>query len=317
MNRIDNTKRKKRYIRVILISFLIVLAIVVYIGFDVFLRTRSLLVRINQEVDTVDLRREQDLPELELGETPFSVLILGIDSDWEGDPGRADTIMVATVNPNLGTTYLLSIARDTMVDISGWGTTRINHAHAYGGGGHGGVELTINTIQNFLNIPIDYYATLQMHGLADLIDAFGGVTVYNDTVDFSLGGHQFPLGYNYLTGDAASYYTRMRLQDPRGDFGRQERQRDVIAAMADDLVGVATVTKYQRIIDAVGNHMITDVSLAEMVQISTGYARALRNITNLQLNYSGQIISGMYLIPIPEHSRIEMSNRLRDHLELD
>jgi len=299
-------KDRRRRRRIILIIFGIILAILLYFGLDIYFRLNNMFNTIHQEVPSIDLRRRDNLPAIVLGETPFSVLILGLDGP------RSDTMMVATVNPNLGTTYLLSIARDTMVDIPGFWTTRINHAHAYGG-----VSLSIDTVQNFLDIPIDYYATLHMDGFSDLVDAFGGVTVYNNTVDFSLGGYHFPRGYIDLTGNQALYYVRMRMGDPLGDFGRQERQRDVLAAMADSLIGVSTVTRYQGIMDATSDHMRTDVTLAEMVRISTGYAGALGNITNLNMHYPGRIINGMYLIPIPEESRLAMSNRLRNHLELD
>jgi len=304
----ENKRKKKKRRRILLIVFgiIIILAILLYYALDIYFSLDNLFAEIHEEADSIDLRVDQGLPEIVLGETPFSVLVLGLDGP------RSDTIIVATVNPNLETTYMLSIPRDTMVDIPGFGTTRINHAHAYGG-----VSLSIDTIQDFLNIPIDYYVTLDMEGFPDLIDAFGGVTVYNDTVEFSIAQYHFPRGYVNLTGNQAYYYVRMRMDDPYGDFGRQERQRDILVAMADDIGGVSTVARYQSIIDAVGDHMRTDVTLGEMVRISTRNSEALENIINLQMHYPGQITNGMYLIPIPEESRLAMSNTLRNHLELE
>ena len=313
-NKIDNksSKGKKRG-RIILIIILIVLAIALYFGLDIFFRARNLFDRVNQPIDAIDFRRDHNLPDLVLGETPFSVLILGIDSDFPGDPGRSDTIMVATINPNEGTAYLLSIARDTRAYIVGRGfDDRINHAYAFGG-----AEMTVNTVQRFLNIPIDFYATLDMDGLGPLIDAMGGVRVYNDTVAFTQSGYTFPLGYVDLHGDSALAYTRMRMQDPQGDFGRQQRQRGVIGAMVSEMAGVSVVTRYQNILNAAESYMQTDVSLNEMIRISTGYTGALRNITDLQMRGQSEMINGMYFQIIPEHQRLEMSQRLREHLELD
>jgi len=298
-------KRKKRR-RILIITLLIIGPIAMLLE-SLFWRMTDVFDDIFHAVgeDVPDLRAEQDLPPLNLGEDPFSLLILGLDE------GRSDSMMVATVNPNLGTTYLLSVARDTMVDIPGHHTTRINHAFAYGG-----IDLAVETVQNFLNIPIDFYVSLRMEEFPTLVDTFGGVRVYNDTIAFSLGGYHFPLGYIDLTGHAAYYYVRMRQDDPRGDFGRQERQRDVLTALVNEIAGVTAVTRYQQILDAVSHHMRTDVTLNEMLTMSVSYNRALRNITNLTLQAPGSIINGMYLIPIPEYQRLEMSQRLRNHLEL-
>lgn len=299
-------KRNKRRWKVIIV-LLIIGPILMFLE-SIFWRIDGVFDDIYEPfgADVANLREEQGLPPLNLGEDPFSVLILGLDE------GRSDSMMLAAVNPNLGTTYLLSIARDTMVDITGHGTTRINHAFAYGG-----IDLAVQTVQSFLNIPIDYHISLNMEEFPALVDAFDGVRVYNNTIAFSLGGYQFPLGYIDLTGNAAYYYVRMRMDDPRGDFGRQERQRDVLTAMVNEMVGVTAVRRYQQILDSVSEHMRTNVSLNEMVTISTNYMGPLRNVTNLDLRAPGSIINGMYLIPIPEDQRLEMSQRLRTHLELD
>jgi LCP family protein required for cell wall assembly len=188
----------------------------------------------------------------------------------------------------------------------------MNHAHAYGG-----LDLMVNVVQDFLNIPIDYHVSIADEHFYQLIDAFGGVRVYNNTVAFSIRGYDFPLGYIDLTGESAYYYVRMRYQDPRGDYGRQERQRDVLQAMVNEMAGVTAVTRYQHILSAVEDVLRTNVELDEMIEISIGYNRALRNVINLDMHYSGRIINGMYLIPIPEESRLAMSQRLREHLELD
>ncbi|MCL1991112.1 MAG: LCP family protein [Defluviitaleaceae bacterium] len=302
-------KRRKRGRGLFIVVLLVLpIAFLLFLLIDVYRRADTAFIEMYEPIgeEVPDLRSAEGLPSLELGEDPFSVLILGLDE------GRSDSMMVATVNPNLNTTYLLSIPRDTMVDIPGRWTTRINHAFAYGGAG-----LAIQTVQNLLNIPIDYHVSIYMGQFHSLVDAFGGVRVYNDTVAFSMGGYDFPLGPVNLTGSAAYYYVRMRMDDPRGDFGRQERQRDVLVAMVNELAGVTALTRYQQILDSVGDHMRTNVTLNEMLTMSIGYHSALRNITHLTLTAPGSMINGMFLIPIPEHQRLEMSDRLRAHLELN
>ena len=293
-------KKKARRRRMLLVLVILVLVF----GADTFRRIIATFNAMRENVETIDMRGGRGIV---LGETPISVLILGLDD------GRSDSLMVATINPNTNTTYLLSIARDTYVPIIGHGTsTRINHAFAYGG-----AAMARDTVQKFLNIPIDFHVSMQMDGFAEFVDAVGIINVYNNTVDFSMGGHHFPLGQISLTGEQALYYSRMRMDDPRGDFGRQERQRDIIGALASELTSISGVTRYQRILDASGNNLRTDVSMGQMLAISFGYNAAVGNITNLQLIGAGQTIHGMALIVVADDELQAMSNRLRSHLELD
>src|SRR4051812_26344789 len=156
---------------------------------------------------------------------PFSVLMLGVD-EREGDSGRSDTMIVLTVNPTNNSVKMLSIPRDTRTEIIGKGNDdKINHAYAFGG-----VPMAVDTVENFLDIPIDYYMQINMEGFKEIVDAVGGVTVQND-LNFSVENYKYPIGEIKLTGDEALNYARMRYEDPRGDFGRQMRQRQIIQAV--------------------------------------------------------------------------------------
>ena len=153
---------------------------------------------------------------------PFSALILGVD-EREGDNGRSDTMIVLTVNPTLQTTKMLSIPRDTYTEIIGKGyKDKINHAYAFGG-----VEMSMKTVENLLEIPIDYVAQVNMESFVDIIEIVGGITVDN-SLDFYYEGEHFQIGELTLDGENALKYVRMRYDDPAGDFGRQNRQKQVI-----------------------------------------------------------------------------------------
>src|SRR5690606_15649276 len=114
--------------------------------------------------------------ELELTKRdPFSVLMLGVD-ERAGDKGRSDTMIVITVNSEKNSMEMLSIPRDTRLEIVGKGIDdKINHAYAFGG-----VEMAMNTVEKFLDIPIDYYIKVNMEGFKDIVDTVGGVSVNND-----------------------------------------------------------------------------------------------------------------------------------------
>lgn len=263
-------------------------------------------------IEIEDIRGEES--PLILGEDPISILLLGIDNEGPDDPdqGRSDTIMFITINPEERSTKILSIPRDTRTEIVGRGFyDRINHAYAFGG-----LEMAVNTIQNYLNVPVDYYMALDMVGIQMLVDLIGGVTVDNNALEFSKGGHHFPIGTLHLNGEQALAFMRMRKEDPRGDFGRQDRNRMVLEALVRNLSSVP-ITKYQTILDTTGAHMRTDLTMNVILSLASNYRQALDRVDQGMLIGSGTMIDGRYFIIVPEEERLAASNELRQHLGLE
>lgn len=243
---------------------------------------------------------------------PVSVLLLGVDQR-PGEKGRSDSIMVMTLNPTRNESRLISIPRDTKVDIVGHGTNdKINHAYAFGG-----PEMTIKTVEKFLNIPINYYAEINMEGFTSLVDAVGGVTVNND-LDFTVSGTHFPVGKVNLDGKSALKFTRMRYEDPRGDFGRQMRQREVIAQVANKLSSDVSVSNFNAIMDVVGKNAQTNVSFKPMRTLAFDYMDAFRNQKNLKLEGTGgKEGDGIYYWHPTEDSLKETQTALRYSLDME
>jgi LCP family protein required for cell wall assembly len=140
-------------------------------------------------------------------QAPVTILVLGRDTrDTESDPGRADTIMVIHLNPGEKRVVVLSIPRDTLVDIPGYGRDKINAAYAYGG-----EELMIKTVSNFLDARINHYVTLDFDGFVKLVDEMGGVDIVVDRplIDPKTGAN-FSAGKHHLTGEQALAFTDLR-----------------------------------------------------------------------------------------------------------
>jgi len=243
---------------------------------------------------------------------PVSVLLLGVDQR-PGERGRSDSIMVMTLNPTRNESRLISIPRDTKVDIVGKGTNdKINHAYSFGG-----PEMAIKTVEKFLNIPINYYAEINMEGFTSLVDAVGGVTVNND-IDFTVSGTHFPVGKVNLDGKSALKFTRMRYEDPRGDFGRQMRQREVIAQVANKLSSDVSVSNFNAIMDVVGKNAQTNVSFKPMRTLAFDYMGAFRNQKNLKLEGTGgKEGDGIYYWHPTEDSLKETQTALRYSLDME
>lgn len=244
--------------------------------------------------------------------TPFSILLLGTDTGELGrtEKGRTDTMILATVNPQTKQTTMLSIARDSRVTIAGYGQKRkINSAYALGG-----IPMTINTVQSFLNVPVDYYVMMNMKGLEQLVDAVGGVTVDND-LDFTYEGHHFEKGPVTLDGETALKFSRMRYDDPRGDFGRQLRQQAIIQAVLKKATSLNLVTQYNKFLQILENNMQTNMALKDVLNIQHNYGDAM-NFKTKQLKGTGQMIDGQSFQVMSENEVSSMSTLLRNQLDL-
>ncbi|MCO5438745.1 LCP family protein [Enterococcus faecalis] len=242
---------------------------------------------------------------------PFSVLLLGIDTGDDGrvEQGRSDTTIVATVNPRDKQTTLVSLARDTYVDIPGQGKQdKLNHAYAFGG-----ASLAMDTVENYLNIPINHYVSINMAGLKELVNAVGGIEV-NNNLTFSQDGYDFTIGKISLDGEQALSYSRMRYEDPNGDYGRQERQRKVIEGIAQKVLSLNSVSNYQEILTAVSDNMKTDLSFDDMKKIALDYRSAFGKVKQDQLQGTGFMQDGVSYQRVDEQELTRVQQELKNQL---
>lgn len=299
-------KRKLGFKITLGVIFLLILGAGVY-GFSVYNSLTSTIKKTHEPLKRTEA--EQRVVNLSEGD-PISILLLGVDQR-EGDRGRPDSLMLLTANPEDKSIRMLSIPRDTYTEMIGKGTKdKINHSYTYGG-----VDLSIKTVENFLDVPIDYYVEVNMDGFKDLIDAVDGVTVEN-TLDFSYQGADFPVGQLKLNGEEALKYSQMRHLDPQGDFGRQERQRKIIQGFIKEAVNIGTLTNYGSILDVIGENVKTNLTFDDMKQIRANYSGTRHNIEQLQINGSGKEEEGVYYYIVPEEERVKKSETLKEHLNI-
>jgi polyisoprenyl-teichoic acid--peptidoglycan teichoic acid transferase len=311
-SRIDkNTskKKKRKWLKILIFSFVLLFLVV---GGYVY----SVYNSLSKAVDTMHepLERgksEKRSKELSFAKAePFSVLLMGVD-ERKGDRGRSDSLIVLTVNPNKNSVKMLSIPRDTRTEIIGKGKEdKINHAYAFGG-----VDMTMATVENFLDIPIDHFVQINMEGFKEIVDAVGGVTVQND-LDFTHEGTHFPKGELTLNGAKALKYSRMRYEDPRGDFGRQARQRQIIQAVIKEGASLSTITNYGDIFNALGNNVKTSLKFDEMVTIQRKYKAASKDIQQEQVKGNGTKIDGIYYYIVPNEEKSRIQTLLKEQLEI-
>lgn len=301
--------RKKKW----LITILSIIAVFI-IGTGAY--AYSVYHSVHQAVKTIHQPVERQQPVKRTEEVvikerdPFSVLLLGVD-ERKNDKGRSDTIIVLTVNPHKKSIEMLSIPRDTRTEIVGKGTQdKINHAYAFGD-----VQMSMDTVEHFLDIPIDYYIKVNMQGFKDIVNAVGGVTVDND-MKFTASGESFPVGVQELNGSQALKYSRMRHDDPRGDFGRQMRQRQIIDSILEKGASISSLWNYDDILEALAKNVKTNLTFNDMVDIQKNYKDLRHHITEYQISGEGKFIGDIWYYIVPEEERQKVSNRMKEHLEL-
>lgn len=299
-------KRKLGFKITLGVIFLLIIGAGAY-GFSVYNSVAGTLKKTHEPLKRPE--SEQRVINLAAGD-PISILLFGVDQR-EGDRGRPDSLILLTANPGDKSIKMVSIPRDTYTEIIGKGIKdKINHSYTYGG-----VDMTIKTVENFLDVPIDYYTEVNMDGFKDLVDAVGGVTVDN-TLDFTYERADFPVGQLELNGEEALKYSRMRAFDPQGDLGRQERQRKIIQAFIKEAVQIETLTNYGSILEVIGENIKTNLTFEEMKEIQANYSETRHNLEQIRINGSGKEENGVYYYIVPDEERTKLSETVKKHLEI-
>ncbi|GGG63254.1 LCP family glycopolymer transferase [Paenibacillus radicis (ex Gao et al. 2016)] len=239
---------------------------------------------------------------------PFTVLVMGVD-ERGNDKGRSDTLIVMAVNPNKKSILMFNIPRDTRTEIIGHGTTdKINHAYAFGG-----AEMSKQTVEHFLDYPIDYYIRVNMEGFAKLIDVIGGVQIDNPFA-FFYEGHQFDKGALKLDGEEALLYSRMRYEDPRGDFGRNTRQREILKQVLKRALTFNSIKQIEKILDQLGSSVKTNISFDEMKTFITDYRSDLEQVDTVEISGSGSTINRVWYYIVGNGEKERIHNLLKNQM---
>ena len=288
---------------VLIIVGLLSVSIVGYLGYQFF--------AVKQTISKITEEGVIDAPEKEINVEPFTILLLGIDQS-EGDQGRSDTIILLSINPETKTTKMLSIPRDTRTEIIGRGTTeKINHSYFYGG-----VKMTVDTVENFINVPIDYYATVNMESFISIVDTVGGIEVNND-MELKTATHYFPKGKVKLDGEDALVFSRIRYEDPRGDFGRQTRQRLVLEAIMAKAKNPKILLSINQVLDIAGESIRTNLTSSDITQFPKLYNKIASPIQQLQFTQgTDEKIDGYWYYITDETEVSEFSESLNANLNI-
>ena len=220
-------KNKKK--KIILIVFLVLLLMLIGVYGSIIWTIHEDMVdimerdKVSEEVLRTEnvpiIQEEQKNPEV------FNVLLVGSDSlDPNAEKGRSDTMMLLSYNAEENKASVVSFMRDSLVEIPGYGETKLGHSYAYGG-----VGLTINTINSVYGLDVQNYVTINLENLVNVIDKLGGIEITLTAEEAELynayGLKDLHEGVNHVNGTEALTHARNRSLD--SDFGRTRRQREV------------------------------------------------------------------------------------------
>lgn len=222
-------------------------------------------------------------------EESFNIYLTGIDQ-WESEKGldleRSDVNMLVTVNPVTKKVLLTSIPRDTYVKLhTAQQMDKLTHTGVYG------VDETLNTVEDWLGIDINYYVKMNFTGAKDIINAMDGIAVYSPVAfESSLKGYKYEKGWNAMGGSRALYFARERKAFEGQDSIRVENQQRVIEAIIKKMTSKTTLlTKYGDIMSAAGDNIATNMPASDMT------ALAKMQITDLsEWDIEKQKIEGEY-----------------------
>ena len=210
---------------------------------------------------------------------PFNIYVSGIDTYGEiSSVSRSDVNMVISVNPSSRQILLTSIPRDYYVQLHGKSgyKDKLTHAGLYG------TDMSIQTLEDLLDIEINYYVKVNFSSVIKIVDAIGGIKVYSDYTFTSIDNYNYSEGYNQVNGEEALSFARERKAFAAGDRQRVKNQQAVFKAIFDKCTSKDIITKYNKLLDSLYGSFVTNMPTSR-----------LTSLVRMQLakNYSWNIVA--------------------------
>lgn len=267
----EYTRRRRHRHRSLVVVLAVVAALVLGGAGAAFAYYTTLSGNLHDGV-TQDLR--DALVETDLANEPFYILLMGTDGsndraaseEYAGDQFRSDSIILTRIDPVNKKVTMVSLHRDTLVDMGEYGQNKLNAAHAIGG-----PALTVEMVSKLAGVPISHYAEINFDGFKDIVDALGGVEVdVPMTIDDADAGGHLDAGLQNLSGDQALILCRSRHAYDEygdGDSYRAANQRLVLSAIAKKILA-ADVATMAGTVQALSQYVTTDLEITDIIGLA-------------------------------------------------
>ena len=258
--------------------------------------TRSDLSLIDEEYESkikVILAKKYELDAVaikpvDISTEPFTVYLCGADLSSGQDitsTGRGDVNILLTVNPNTAKVNLQVIPRDTFVYIPcRGGSSKLSYS-----GWWGGVQSSIDSIEDKFGVEINYYAKINFNGLVDLVDALGGVTVYSHYT-YTAGEYSFVKGENYVSGEKALMFVRARKMLPENELSRGQHQMELIKGIFRKFAENPSYSSAMAVLNGLENNFVTNIPENDFGKVFELVVKLLPELETME----NHTISGTY-----------------------
>lgn len=222
---------------------------------------------------SLDIKIDEDLiKNVDITNEPFNVFVTGMDTYGKiSTVSRSDVNMVVSVNPQTHQILFTSIPRDYYVKLHGIETSykdKLTHAGIHG------IDVSIKTVEDLLDIDINYYAKVNFTSLIKLVDTLGGIDIEND-MDFAASYNEngkdvyfkYKKGNIHLNGEAALAYARERYSLTMGDLARNKHQQIILEGIIKKVLSPSVITKYNSILDSLEDNFITNMSSKDITEL--------------------------------------------------
>lgn len=213
---------------------------------------------------TIKVKSDSTLKDVDVTEKPFTIYMSGIDTYGEiSSVSRSDVNIVMVVNPKTNQILLISIPRDYYVQLHGTTGTRDKLTHA----GIYGTDMSIKTLEDLLDVEINYYLKVNFTSVIDIVDALGGLDVYSEYTFVSYSNFNFKKGMNHVNGEQALDFARTRKAFIEGDRQRGKNQQALIEAIIRKSTNKSIITKYNSLLSAIDGKYQTNMSAKKITSL--------------------------------------------------
>lgn len=234
------------------------------------------------ELDAVEIKP------VDINSEPFTVYLCGADLSSGQDitsTGRGDVNILLTVNPKTAKVNLQVIPRDTFVYIPcRGGSSKLSYS-----GWWGGVQSSIDSIEDKFGVEINYYAKINFNGLVDLVDALGGVTVYSHYT-YTAGEYSFVKGENYVNGEKALMFVRARKMLPENELSRGQHQMELIKGIFRKFAENPSYESSMAVLEGLENNFVTNIPEKDFYDVFKLVVKLLPELETME----NHTISGTY-----------------------
>lgn len=318
----QNRKEKLvKFLSVILIT--ISVSLIGTIGYGAFLTNsaKNVIEGSHHELESRKFQQKSQLRQkvIDPKVDNISILFLGVDDNGDhqlGSHTRTDAMVVATFNEEDKSVKMVSIPRDARTELVGRNRMdKITHAHAFGG-----IDMTVQSVEKLMNIPIDYYVRVNFDAFISVVNALDGIEVdvpYNITEQNSereLNTIHIEKGRQTLNGEEALAFARTRKYD--SDLDRGSRHVEVIKAIIHKSLQVESVMKYGKVLSSIGDNLTTNLKFEDLVDLHD-YAVQENGLKLDKLEISGKpmYIDNIFYYVLTPRSIEQISLELKEHLE--